>query len=259
MSLETKNLQDSIAESTQEELSQLKSQVEKPQNDQVEISQNETGFKYIGESKDKKYYIYKHTIPKWLLVPKNMVTEMANKYFWKVYKNIQFTDSTWREKKGNLKGDVYLRIPKKESVDRLSGKNVVDTTPEMTQEDIKEISDEQIKDIFASYVWNEWSKWSKYEKEDKYGKYVIINSKKLYIKYQYRGYNPEFKLPKKPYLFVQYDDGDVTYILIGQWDWKNFNWAECRVFKAEFDKTNKKYKFEYEVERDNKKFENNWK
>ncbi len=122
MSVETPKTID-IIESTQEDLLQLKSQVEKPQN-------NKKNFEYLNKSKNKDYDVYRYKLytPGIKLskqaVIKYLEDEMC-KQFWWYPEWCQFTDANWKEITKNWFENwdyVYLRIPQFRVVKKFSDK-----------------------------------------------------------------------------------------------------------------------------------------
>lgn len=136
-------------------------------------------------------------------------------------KNGKNYDENYGYKSFNKWETVYVKVP---DVD------VIDSIPEMTMNEINNLSNEQIKQIFASYeefsgsdARRNW--WSKYEHADKKWNYIIINGKKLYIWYEYWDLN--VLNSKKPCVLLDFHEGWLEKLAIWKYDWEKFNWILC--------------------------------
>lgn len=219
MSVETPKNLDLIEKSTQEELSQLKFQVEKPQkNKKFRLE------KTFSDKEKRNWKVYGYTLEGWEDYEKleGIYHNMNEKIYTNLLPNRNFCDENWNPIK-NVKlkkwEKVYIRIPDRDKVD---------SVPEMTMSDIKKLKEDQIKDIFASYQEYSGSdatpnKWSKYEHADKNWDYIMINGKKLYIQYPF---SKNLRLLSgQPCILVSEMEWYVGEIFIWQYDWTNFNWV----------------------------------
>ena len=137
----------------------------------------------------------------------NIVSEAGNE--WWVYQNYR----KWET--------VYIRVPDRE---------VVDNVPEMTIDEIKKLSDDDVRKVFASYEQfagsdDSANRWSIYEHADKNWDYVMFNGKKVYV--QYRFWDSPILKENTPFLLLGFHNGWLEELQIWIYDWVDFDWISC--------------------------------
>ncbi len=136
--------------------------------------------KYIRESNDKKYDIYTYKLTLWW--NKWGIKSKFESQIWKWKEWTKLTSENWTELTKNSfeKWEVvYLRVPKTEKKTEKSNETQKELK-EMTYEDLKNLSDEKIKELFN--LIKDENRAEKATKKDKKWMYLTISGKKIYFK-----------------------------------------------------------------------------
>ena len=170
---------------------------------------------YLRKSNDKMYDIFKYTLDHgdtklWI---KNRYRNEVGPWI----EGTQFTDAIWNELQKDKfeKWDiVYLRVPDLRAF------------PEMTIDDIYNLTYDEIEKILAGYNRNPESAGELYKivddrSSDNIWKCFIINGKKLYVQLEYG--NHEILKSGKSCILLAYSEGEIFIDGIWRYDWKNFN------------------------------------
>ena len=173
---------------------------------------------YLRESNDKKYDVYAYKLSLW-----GTRGWVKNKYIaqigeWKEW--TQFADDYGKpiDKKSFKAWEiVYLRVPK--------WKEKVNNNPEFTENDLKNLSDKEIKDFYA-LLKNE-AKARKAAKKDAKWTYQLLWGKKLYYK-DMAFMTQQSSVYNYNWLFLhvtQYDSAEIPQaIVIWSKKWRNIEW-----------------------------------
>ena len=197
-------------------------------------------FKLIKRMKDKEkrnWKMYSYTLESW-----GNYRWIDSKYMEKTNDFVHllpgrnFCDISWNiiSKREFSKWEtVYIKVP---------DTDVFDEVPKMTLEDIKNLSDTDIRMLYDSYQEFSGSdaeahRGSMYEHADQGWKYVMFKGKKIYIQYFFLDHTR--LINKEPCFLVSEGEGCVDYIAIWRYDWKIFDWVDC-----DYDKSIRRWNIE---------------
>lgn len=213
--IETLNKEHSFSQ----ELSNLQMNIIK---EQKEAQKKPWKFEYIGNKKDRqnrnrKFYSYT-LVQGWASL---WIIEKRKEQMWKDNITLDnFCDTNWNKIKKehfNKWEQVYIKIP---------NTDIIDSTPEMTSNEIMNISKNTLNKIFSNIN-------NSINHEDKNWKYIIINNKKLYYTL--------WKALNDNRTYIDIDETDMS-ISIGRKSWNKINWIFLQQLDNIYYKWNLKYK-----------------
>ncbi len=213
MTVETLNNSNEDLISFQEDLANLKNEIDKPWE-----------VKYLKESKDWKYKIYRYMLVKW--GTKWWIKKKYIEQIWPWVEWTQFTDKHWKEiEKNNFEKweVVYLRVPKNEKKENQNDN--IDSTPDRTSDEIMKLPKSILNELLDKYTLRK--KYKSYH--DKIWEYIILNRKKVYIIYMHSGElskSENFIIENKAFFRMEWADGShINYVQIIKKVWKEYLWV----------------------------------
>ena len=190
-----------------------KSDTKKESNNQKETKNIPWKVEYIWNKKDKEkrnWKFYSYTFSQW-----GTIWWVMNKFesqLWKDTRYERYCDMNWNKLKKewfNKWETIYYKEP---------NTDIIDPTPEITIEEVMNLSNEKIMDL---WLRSNYCELTEINHEDKNWNYSILNGKKVYL-----NLDPKKCKNGRVYFFVEAHEtaSNVYSISIFKKEWNKFRW-----------------------------------